>query len=150
MTYALLLPLFLAMPWAAPRLPVDPWVTSMRPGVSLEHLAADDLKVPLSDGRVFVAFLSDGCAACPEALPMMETLGRSSGAPRVTAIFAGDRAAKRAWALEHVPSFPLAHAPVKSLRQYYRKLPVFLLLEEGTIRRIWWNRIPSPQEVLNA
>lgn len=148
--YGLALPVLLASPWVAPLLPIDSWVTPIHRGADLENLAADDLKYPLSDGKLFVAFLGDDCASCVKALPMMEALGKEEGAPRMTGIFAGDRARKRAWALRNVPSFPLAHSPEKALRQYYRKLPVFVLLEQGKVRRVWWNRIPDPAEVLRA
>jgi hypothetical protein len=150
MAYGLVLPLFLAAPWLLPRLPVDSLMTPLRNGVSLEDLAAEDLKAPLGEGRVFLAFLGDDCRGCVDALPAMEALQKVEGAPAVTAVFAGDRKAKRAWVLEHVPSFPLAHSPVKSLRQYYRTLPVFLLLEEGKVRRIWWKGMPRPAEVMAA
>jgi uncharacterized membrane protein YphA (DoxX/SURF4 family) len=147
---AVLLPVLLASPWVAPRLPVDAWITPLRPGANLENLAADDLKVPLGEGHVFVALLGDDCAACVDALPRMEALGRDERAPRITAIFSGDRAHKRTWTLKHVPTFPVAHSPERSLRQYYRRLPVFFLLDRGKVRRIWWNRMPDPAEVLNA
>jgi hypothetical protein len=150
MAYGIVLPILLALPWALPRLPVDSLVTPVRAGADLEDLAAEDLKFPLTEGRVFVAFLGDDCPRCVEALPAMEALGQAEGAPAVTAIFAGDRKAKRSWALEHVPSFPLAYAPVKTLRQYYRKLPVFLLLDQGRVRKVWWDRTPRPEEVLRA
>jgi hypothetical protein len=148
--YGLALPLFLALPWVAPRLPVDSLVTSLRPGSNLETLAADDLKVPLGDGRVFVALLGDSCRPCVDALPMMAELTTRDRAPKVTGIFAGDRARKRAWALDQLPAFPLANASEKVLRQYYRSLPVFILLEDGVVRKIWWHRRPTVDEVMGA
>ena len=150
MAYGLTLPLFLALPWAAPRLPVDSLVTPLRPGYNLETLAAEDLKVPLGDGRVFVAFLGEKCQPCLQALPMMAELTQRDGGTKVTGIFAGDRARKRAWALEHLPAFPLANASEKTLRQYYRRLPVFLLLEDGVVRKVWWSRQPTVDEVMAA
>lgn len=148
--YGLALPLLLALPWVAPRLPVDSLITPLRPGYNLETLAAEDLKVPLGDGRVFVALLGDSCPSCVEALPMMAELTQREGAPKVTGVFAGDRALKRAWALEQLPAFPLANASEKTLRQYYRTLPVFVLLDEGIVRKIWWNRRPTVDEVMGA
>ncbi len=148
--FAILFLLLFATPWLAPRLPIDSWVTPLHPGVSLENLAADDLKTPLSDGSVLIAMLGKDCTACLAALPKLDALAGISGAPRITGIFAGDRNATRSWVLEHVPSFPMAHAPEKSLRQYYRKLPVFILLRDGRIRRIWWNRAPEPSQVMSA
>ena len=148
MAYALVLPLFLALPWIGPKLPVDSLVTSLRPGVNLETLAAEDLKVPLGDGTVFVAMLGDRCRACDEALPMMGELAKRDGGPKVTGIFVGDRAKKRAWALDHMPAFPLANASEKVLRQYYRTLPVFVLLQEGVVKKVWWNRAPTAERVM--
>lgn len=143
-------PLLLAMPWIAPRLPVDSLVTGVKPGFDLETMAADDLKVPLGAGTIFVALVGPDCRACVDALPAMSELARLDGAPRMTAIFSGDARQKRAWQLENVPAFPLAHASPKALRQYYRQLPVFLLLEEGKVRRVWWNRMPPAAEVMRA
>jgi hypothetical protein len=148
MAYGLTLPLFLALPWVAPRLPVDSLVTPLRPGYNLETLAAEDLKVPLGDGRVFVAFLGDRSKRSIDALPMMAELTQRDGAPKVIGIFAGDRARMRAWALDQLPAFPLANASEKTLRQYYRNLPVFLLLDEGVVKRIWWTRRPTVDEVM--
>ena len=138
------------MPWLAPRLPVDSLVTGVKPGYDLETMAADDLKVPLGAGTVFLALLGPDCPACVEALPGMAQLGRQEGAPRLTAIFSGDARQKRAWQLEHVPPFALAHASPKALRQYYRRLPAFLLLQEGKVRHVWWDRMPSVDEVMKA
>lgn len=148
--FAVALPVFLTAPWSMPRLPIDSLITGIRPGTSLENLAADDLKEPLTQGLVFVAFLGKDCKPCDQALPLMNTLAQTEGAPRVNGIFSGDRREKRAWALEHVPSFPLAHASTKSLRQYYRRLPVFVLLQDGSVRRIWWSRPPTAEEVMAA
>jgi hypothetical protein len=150
MIYGLTLPLFLALPWVAPHLPVDSLVTPVRAGYNLETLAAEDLKVPLGDGRVFVALLGDNCRPCVDALPLMAELTQRAAAPKVIGVFAGDRARKRAWALDQLPAFPLANASEKTLRQYYRTLPVFILLDEGVVRRVWWSRRPTVDEVMKA
>lgn len=145
---AALLPISLGAPWIAPRLPVDSLVTGIRPGYNLDRLAADDLKIDLGEGSVFVALLGEDCRACVEALPLMAALNQDERGPKVIGIFAGDRARKRAWALEHVPAFPLAHSPAKALRQYYRKLPVFFLARDGKITRIWWGNPPAKETVI--
>lgn len=147
---AVALPVFLTGPWLLPRAPVDSFITGLKPGSNLQNLAADDLKQPLTEGKVFMAFLGDECPACIQSLPVLEQLAATEGAPRVNGIFAGDRKEKRAWALEHVPSFALAHASKKSLHQYYRRLPVFILMEDGRVQKIWWDRAPTPEQVLVA
>ena len=140
-----LVPLFVALPWVAPWLPVDGWVTAIHPGSDLSDLAADDLKVPLDHGDVLLALVGPDCAACDAALPALEKL--AEGPVPVTAVFAGDRREKFEWRNEHVPPFPVAHAPAKALRQYYRRLPAYFLLKEGKVRQIWWSRPPRPEEI---
>lgn len=135
------------LPWVGPALPVDPWVTSLRPGADLKDMAADDLKFPLAEGRVLVALLGPDCEACDGLVPELDLIADRDGGPRVTAIFAGDRRAKREWQLRVVPGFPVAHAPEKALRQYFRRLPVVFLLEEGVVRRVWWDRAPAGGEL---
>jgi len=145
--FAVLGGIAIALPWLAPRLPVDSYVTGIGPGYRIDRLAADDLKVDLGEGPVLVGLLGEGCAPCVEALPMMGELAQADAGPKVVGVFSGDRARKRAWALEHAPAFPLAHAPEKSLRQYYRRLPAFFLAEDGKVTRVWWGRPPAAEEV---
>ena len=143
-----LVPLALAAPWITPRLPIDSLVTGIKPGYNIERLAADDLKVDLGEGDYLIALLGESCPPCVAALAPLAELGQAAEAPPVIGVFAGDRARKRAWALEHVPAFPLAHATEKSLRQYYRRLPVFCLARDGKVTAIWWGHVPRPAEVL--
>lgn len=139
--------LWLALPWVGPRLPVDSWVTALHPGASLKDLAADDLKEPLDSGRVLLAMIGPGCPPCDEILDDLGALAESNAEVRVMGVFAGDRRGKRAWQLEHVPAFPVGQAPEKALRQYYRRLPVVTLLEDGQASRIWRGRAPRPEEL---
>jgi hypothetical protein len=145
-----LLPVLLASLWWAPRAPLDSWVTSLHPGADLENLAADDLKIPLGEGRLLLAFLGDSCAACTASLAELGAIAQTSGAPAVAGVFAGDRKQKRAWVLENLPAFPVGHAPQKALRQYYRRLPVFVLLQDGKAVRIWRGQPPRASDFTAA
>lgn len=143
LAFGLLAPFALALPLAGPHLPFDSLVTTLNPGEDLAHLAVDDLPGPLAEGSVLLVFLADSCAACDAAVEGLGALAAEPGAPRVVGVFAGTRREARAWALERVPAFPIASAPVKVLRQYYRRLPQTALLEEGKIVRVWRNTIPA-------
>ncbi len=134
----------LAWPWIGPHAPVDRWVTGIGPGADLSGLSAEDLRLPLEQGAVLVALVGPDCAACDASLPALEQIGQSEPGLRVAAIFAGDRAARRAWQLEHVPGFPVGHASQKALRQYYRRLPVVFRLQDGEVIQVWWGRAPDP------
>lgn len=146
---AVAVPFLLAAPWIGPVAPVDAWVTPVRPGADLSTLAADGLRVPLGEGTVFLALLGKDCAACDAAVPGMSDLAASADGPKVAAVFAGGNREMRAWRLQHVPAFPVGYAPAKVLRQYYRSLPVFILLEEGRIRKAWWGDWPGAEAVLS-
>ncbi|MCC7143111.1 MAG: hypothetical protein IT349_13500 [Candidatus Eisenbacteria bacterium] len=140
-------PLALLYPWVGPRLPLDSVATGVGPETSLADLAADDLKFPLDQGRVLVALVGKDCPRCDLALPGLGAIAGLEGGPRVTAIFAGDRKEKFEWRNEHVPPFPVAHAPAKTLRQYHRKLPVIFLLDGGKVQKVWWRGVPAPSDL---
>lgn len=133
-----------AWPWIGPRAPIDRWVTGIGPGTDLSGLSAEDLRLPIEDGAVLVALVGPECPACDASLPTLEAIEQSDAGLRVAGIFAGDRAARRAWQLEHVPGFPVGHASEKALRQYYRRLPVFFRLQDGNVIQAWWGGAPDP------
>lgn len=133
-----------AWPWLGPHAPIDRWVTGIGPGTDLSGLSAEDLRLPIEQGDVLLALVGPDCAACDASLPALEQIAQSETGLRVAAVFAGDRAAKRAWQLEHVPGFPVGHASEKALRQYYRRLPVVFSLRDGEVRQVWWGRAPDP------
>lgn len=148
--FAALLPLAIVLPLVGPRLPADALVTTFNPGQDLSHLAAEDLPVLLGQGEVLLVLISDSCPACEEGLPRLNEIAGTEGAPAVVAVFAGSRREARAWSLARVPAFGVASAPVKVLRQYYRRLPQVALLENGVVRKVWRNRIPGRVEVQAA
>jgi hypothetical protein len=147
LTMTFLSPLAVIVPWIGPRLPGDALVTAFNPGQDLSDLAAEDLTVPLNEGWVLLVLLTDPCAECVEGVSKLNDIAGRAGSPPIAAVFAGTRREARAWALEHVPAFGVASAPVKVLRQYYRRLPQAALLESGIIRKVWRNRIPGWEEV---
>ena len=148
--FAVLAPLALILPFVGAKIPADALVTTLNPGTDLHLLAADDLPGPLNDGPQLLVFLSDSCAACDAGLPNLADLAGRDDAPSVIGIFAGSRRDARAWGLVHVPPFPLASGPVKVLRQYYRRLPVTVLLKEGVVTQVWRNRVPTWADVQAA
>lgn len=146
--FLLLLPLTLAAPWVGPRLPVDRWVTPIAPGADLSNMAVDGLKVPLQEGLVFLALLGTDCAPCIAALPTLDEIAQAEkGRVEVVGVLAGDQRAARAFRMDHVPSFALGYSPESILRQYYRKVPVFVLLDAGRVTKAWWQKPPSREEI---
>lgn len=145
--FLVLVPFLVSASIWLPRAPVDRWVTPIKPGADLSTIAADGLRVSLNTDRVLLALVGNGCAECVSAIPTLNAIAKTEGAPKVAAIFAGTNNDSRAFRLEHVPEFPIGHSPEVVLRQYYRRLPVFVLMQDGIIERAWWGAPPEPREV---
>jgi hypothetical protein len=128
-------------------LPLDSTIVGIRPGANLSNMAIEGAAPPLEQGRVLLAIVGRHCDACEDGVERLRRIADGADAPQVLAVFAGKPSAAQEWRLEHVPNFPVASAPEKSLRQYYRRLPVTFLLENGIVRRVWWSGIPSAAEL---
>ena len=149
--FLLLIPVFVALPWIGPRLPVDAWVTLISPGADLSNMAIDGLKKPVQEGKVLLALYGKDCAECVQSLPRMDEIAQENGGElQVVAVLAGDQRAARAFRVDHVPSFAIGYSPEAVLRQYYRQVPVFVLLEDGVVQKAWWRRPPEKSEVLGT
>lgn len=142
-----LLPLAVALPIVGPHLPFDSLVTTFNPGEEMTNLAAEDLPQGLDEGDVLLVLVGPDCPACDQGLESLNQIAATDGAPTVIAVYAGSRSEAQSWALDHVPGFAVSSAPVKVLRQYYRKLPQVGLLSEGKLVRVWRGTIPTAAEI---
>lgn len=159
--FAIVAPICIALPWIAPKLPIDRWVTPVHRGAVLGDIAVDGLRMSLGHDVVFLGLLGKDCEACDAAIPVMDEIAGWSAdeetrkrlpesGVKVAAIFEGTGRETRAFVLEHVPAFPVGHSSEKVLRQYYRELPVFVLMDDGIVVAGWWGEAPTASEVLQA
>jgi len=128
-------------------LPLNGIVVGVRPGTNLANMALEGPVPPLEEGRVLLALVGSDCPACDGGVPNLKAIAARDGAPVVVAAHAGAASTAQVWRLRHLPNFRVAWASEKVLRQYYRRLPVTFLLENGVVRRVWWDRIPRPDEL---
>jgi hypothetical protein len=148
--FAVLTPVLLALPLWMPTAAIDAWVTPIKPGANLRDMAVDGIRAPIAEGRTLLALFGPDCEACDRSIPALDRIAGTEGAPSVAAVLAGDNQGRRAYVLEHVPAFPVGYSPEKALRQYYRRLPVFILMNEGIVERAWWIEPPDPAQVVAA
>ncbi len=144
--FAALTPLIVLLPVAGPRLPADSLMTDLRVGADLSDLAVDNVLRPLDQGTLLLVLLADDCDACLDALPGLNAIARTDGAPPVVGVFAGDRAQAMDWTFTHVPEFEVGDAPENVLRRYYRRLPRIALVQDGIVRGVW-SHPPDPGAV---
>jgi len=131
-------------------LPIDGIVIGIRPGTNLADMAIAGLPKGIDEGTVLLAIVGPDCPPCDEGTPRLKATVTEKIVPAVIAACPGGAAEAQRWRLEHLPNFPVGYAPERVLRQYYRRLPVTFLLERGSVRRVWWNRVPAPAEVQSA
>lgn len=129
------------------QLPLDSVIVGLRPGSAVGDMPVEQAGMPTDEGSVLVAIVSDDCGPCADGIDRLRLLAEHEDGPRVIAVYAGTAPGAQAWRLRHLPNFRVAYASEKVLRRYYRRLPVTMLLRDGIVRSIWWNRIPSAQEV---
>jgi hypothetical protein len=125
-------------------LPLDAWATGLRPGADLSDLAVDGIRQPLDEGRVLLLIFDETTA--PDRA-MLQALRASADDLQVVLVLQGTAREAAAWRLKHLPPFPLGHASARVLRQYYRRLPVGFLLQDGRLVRAFWRRWPDPSEL---
>jgi len=130
-------------------LPIDGVVVGIRAGKDLSNVAFEGPAPPFEEGRALLALVGPDCAACEAGVPALKQIAAADAAPRVLAVYAGKPGAAQLWRFKHLPNFPVVSASEKSMRQYYRRLPVTFLLENGIVRQVWWNRVPSAGELVH-
>ena len=145
--FAVLTPFLLSMPLWMPTAAIDAWVTPIKPGANLKDMAVDGMRAPVAEGRTLLALFGPDCEACDRSIPVLDRIAGTEGAPKVASVLAGDNQARRAYVLEHVPAFPVGYSSAKAMRQYYRRLPVFILMNEGIVERAWWIDPPDPAQL---
>ncbi|MBM3318018.1 MAG: hypothetical protein FJY75_09220 [Candidatus Eisenbacteria bacterium] len=145
--FALLLLPVLVLIGFGTALPIDGPVTGVRPGTDLSDMAASGLPQGVDEGRLLLALVDRDCPACDAGVESLKAFAALGTGVRVAAVCPGTALEAQRWRLQHLPNFPTGYAPPRVLRQYYRRLPVTFLLEDGIVRRVWWNRIPSASEI---
>ena len=144
--FAILLVPVLILVAFGPSLPIDGLVVGIGPGDDLSDIAIAGLRQPVAEGNVLLVLVAPNCEACETGVTALRAIAGGGALDVIAAVPGGPREAQR-WRLQHHPNFPVGYAPQRALRQYYRRLPVTLRLEDGIVRTVWWNEIPTPDQV---
>lgn len=127
-------------------LPVDGWVTGVRPGRDLSDLSVEGVRFALDDGRLLLVFVEPSCARCAEAVPGLKAIASAHRGTRVALVVQGTSRDAAAWRLEHLPPFAVGYASRRVLSQYMRRVPSAFLLESGVVLQTFWGRIPDSSD----
>ncbi len=128
-------------------LPLDPLVTDLRIGRSVEALPLRDSPVDLATGDHLVALLD---LDSPDAGAVVERLNRCAavpGAPAVIAFYGGEVDEKVVFCFNYGPDFEVVPGIRADLKRLYRTLPRFFRVRGGKVVRIWDEGPPGAEEL---
>jgi len=128
---------------ASPALPIDDYVTTLRPGRKVEEL---DLGLEEGEPRM-VALIDIKSDRIRETTSALNALASQPGVPKEVAFASAGEQERGAFFWNHGPLFELREAPAASMRPLYRKLPRFFLVGGGRVLRVWNDRPPSVSEL---
>jgi len=137
-----------ALAIASPRLPIDPWVTGLAVGKSVEELgiAAKLDEAATADGLVAILDLTDPVSK--EAAADLNALSGAPGAPRVIALTPSTEEEHAAFLWDSYPAFELKTADRPLLKRLYRRLPLYFRLQAGRVTAIYPGPRPPAADLL--
>jgi uncharacterized membrane protein YphA (DoxX/SURF4 family) len=135
---------------ASPRLPIDPWVTGLSVGKSVEDLglAAKVDDAAAADGLVAILDLTDPVSK--EAAADLNGLTAAPGAPKVIALTPSTEEEHAAFLWDSYPAFDLKTADRPLLKRLYRRLPLYFRLQGGRVTAIYPGPRPPAADLLSS
>jgi len=135
---------------ASPHLPIDPWVTGLAVGKSVDDLG---LAAKLDDAAradVLVAILDLTDPVSKEAAADLNGLAAAPGAPRILALTPSTEEEHAAFLWDSYPAFDLKTADRPLLKPLYRRLPLYFRLQAGRVTAIYAGPRPPSADLLSS
>ena len=123
----------LALAIASPHLPIDPYVTRLAVGRTVETLQLPADLPSLTEGRHLVALFE---VTSPEAVDLaaeLSAIATRPGGPGVLALTPSDDEERTAFFWSAVPEFDIYSVDRPLLKRLYRRLPLFFTVDSGRI-----------------
>lgn len=135
---------------ASPHLPIDPWVTGLAPGKSVDDLglAAKLDDAAAANGLVAILDLTDPVTR--EAAADLNALSAAPGAPRVLALTPSTEEEHAAFLWDSYPAFELKTADRPLLKRLYRRLPIYFRLQAGRVTAVYPGPRPPAADLLSS
>jgi len=108
-------------------------------GQSLGHLPVRDIDVDLRKGVYLLVFMRTGCPHCQNIVPTINQLKENSAVPEIVAISADIPQSREQFKQTFHPNYPIGYLDIDYFTAILHRVPTFVLLENGTIGRLWRN-----------
>ncbi|HKQ98646.1 MAG TPA: MauE/DoxX family redox-associated membrane protein [Candidatus Polarisedimenticolia bacterium] len=135
---------------ASPRLPIDPWVTELAVGRSVEDLGLAAKIDPDTAANGLVAILDLTDPVSKEASAELNALMAAPGAPRILALTPSTEEEHAVFLWDSYPSFELKTADRPLLKRLYRRLPLYFRLESGRVTAVYGGPRPPAGDLLSS
>jgi putative oxidoreductase len=140
----------LGFAFASPRLPIDPWVTKLRAGRTVQDLGiAARLPHEGSQGTL-VALLDVTRPESKEAAAGLSALADAASGVKVIALTPSSDQEQAAFLWEVSPAFDVVPVDRGLLKPLYRRLPVYFLVREGRVARVFPGPRPPAPDLLSS
>ena len=133
---------------ASPLLPIDPWVTSLAVGRTVEDLGLAARLPAEVQASGLVAILDLADPASKEAAAALNDLAATPGLPRVLALTPSTEEEHAAFMWQAYPAFDLLTADRPLLKRLYRRLPLYFLVRSGRVEAIYPGPRPPAADLL--
>ncbi len=132
----------------APALPLDEFVTGLKPGVAFDDLHLSLPDAAFFEGRHLVALLDLATEdVSGPAVTALGSVAAAPGAPSVAVLYPNEEEVKDAFFWSWAPACPMYHVIPEELRGLYRRLPRYFLVEDGVVTAVW-NAMPETEILL--
>jgi len=133
---------------ASPRLPIDPWVTSLAVGRTVEDLGLAGRIPAEAQASGLVAILDLADPASKDAAEALNELAATPGLPKVVALTPSSEEEHAAFLWQAYPAFDLLTADRPLLKRLYRRLPLYFLIRSGRVEAIYPGPRPPAADLL--
>jgi uncharacterized membrane protein YphA (DoxX/SURF4 family) len=136
--------------FASPRLPIDPWVTGLSIGRSVQDLGLGGKidAATAADGLVALLDLTDPVSK--EAAVDLNALVAAPGVPHLVALTPSTEEEHAAFLWDSYPAFELKTADRPLLKRLYRRLPLYFRLQSGRVTAIYPGPRPPATDLLSS
>jgi uncharacterized membrane protein YphA (DoxX/SURF4 family) len=135
---------------ASPRLPIDPWVTGLAVGRSVEDLGLAARLPAEVQASGLVAILDLADPASKDAAAALNDLAATPGLPRVLALTPSTEEEHAAFLWQAYPAFEVLTADRPLLKRLYRRLPLYFLIRSGRVEAIYPGPRPPAADLLSS
>ena len=140
----------LGLALASPRLPIDPWVTGLAVGRSVDDLGLAARLPSEVQARGLVAILDLADPISMDAAAALNDLAATPGLPRVLALTPSTEAEHAAFLFAVYPAFDVLTADRPLLKRLYRRLPLYFLLRSGRVEAVYPGPRPPAADLLSS